>query len=148
LPINLFSLTQALAKGWQLGSKGCYIALTKQTPLTTGHVVFDTVLPTVTGYLMTATMVPIEPTPTELMFDMLHTASREAYIPFTKPSNLLVDTTVKHMNTPFKTIHHNSHDDFQPKPYQRKPKPQTRRPRKRILAIYIQKFVHHLQTKM
>jgi hypothetical protein len=112
-----------------LGSKGCYIKLTKQTPLTTGHVVFDTVLPTVTGYLKTATMVPIEPTPTELMFDMLHTASREAYTPFIKPSNLLLDTNMQHTTKPFKTKHQDLHNNPKPKPKpsQRKQKQQTKR---------------------
>jgi ribosomal protein L31 len=51
---NLFSITTALAKGWQLSNHGIHIQLNK------GHdkIVFDTIDPTSQGILMTVKMIP------------------------------------------------------------------------------------------
>jgi hypothetical protein len=57
LPTNLFSITQAISKGWQLGNKGLHIALNKADR----HIIFDTVDPSATGVIMQVTKVPISP---------------------------------------------------------------------------------------
>jgi hypothetical protein len=52
---NFFSITQALAKGWQLTNKGVCTTLTKPKKINTsdsGKIVFDTIDPAPTGVVM------------------------------------------------------------------------------------------------
>jgi hypothetical protein len=66
LPTNLFSITTALGKNWQLSNKGIYLQLTKDNQ----QIVFDTIDPTSQGLLMTVRMVPIPCSKLHHAYDM------------------------------------------------------------------------------
>jgi Reverse transcriptase (RNA-dependent DNA polymerase)/gag-polypeptide of LTR copia-type len=85
LPLNLFSITQALSKKWKLGNRGVHIPLTRDTRHGVCCVVFDQVLTTVTGFLMTATMVPVAHCQTEMMFKMATRSTLPFPSPYIKP---------------------------------------------------------------
>jgi hypothetical protein len=58
---NFFSITQALAKGWQLTNRGVRITLTKinkDNISESGQIVFDTIDPGTSGIVMMVKMVP------------------------------------------------------------------------------------------
>jgi hypothetical protein len=70
LPHNLFSITKALARGWQIGNTGVHINLQKGS----NKIVFDTIDPTSYSCIMTVKMVPvyIENNQQHKMFDLRH----------------------------------------------------------------------------
>lgn len=57
LPTNLFSITSALQKGWQLSNVGVHIRLSQGDQ----EIVFDTIDKTTRGVLVTVGMIPIIP---------------------------------------------------------------------------------------
>jgi hypothetical protein len=55
---NLFSITQALTKGWVNSNAGVIIILTQKEGKEKGRIVFDTIDPGTTSVVMTVKMVP------------------------------------------------------------------------------------------
>ena len=78
LPRNLFSITQALAKGWNLRNNGIQLILTKHG----GKIIFDTVDPTPSGFIMKVRMTPI---PLKETINNVQTRAQRKQMP-TKPA--------------------------------------------------------------
>jgi hypothetical protein len=55
---NLFSITRALAKGWEITNQGIKLVLTKNNGEEQGRIIFDTIDATTTGLIMMVCMIP------------------------------------------------------------------------------------------
>ena len=86
IPTNLFSITRALAHGWNLRNNGVQLVLTNQDQ----KIVFDSVESTATGFVMKVKMVPLPPQKrtSELMCSMTTRSTKPTRSP--PPSNEVV----------------------------------------------------------